>query len=77
MARSRQLPTTIDDFGFAWMVANPASVTRVAAFAHHLPTPDSNDGYQPAIAPGGTSVVDGAAFGYFGVTVWTMPKLPA
>ena len=67
----------ISDFGFAWNVANPASVTRVASFVHHLPTPGSNDGYQPAIAPGGTSVVDGAAFGYFGVTFWTMPKLPA
>jgi hypothetical protein len=52
-------------------------VTRVASFVHHLPTPGSDDGYQPAIAPDGTSVVDGAAFGYFGVTVWTMPKLPA
>ena len=72
-----QVGVRISDFGFAWNVANPASVTRVASFVHDLPTPGSNDGYQPAIAPGGTSVVDGAAFGYFGVTFWTMPKLPA
>ncbi len=71
-----QVNVKISDFGFAWNVANPASVTRVASFVHHLPTPGSNDGYQPAIAPGGASVVDGAAFGYFGVTFWTMPKLP-
>ncbi len=72
-----QVGVRISDFGFAWNVANPASVTRVASFVHHLPTPGSNDGYQPAIAPGGTSVVDGAAFGYFGVTFWTMPRLPS
>jgi hypothetical protein len=71
-----QVGVRINDFGFAWNVANPASVIRIASFVHHLPTPGSNDGYQPAISPGGTSVVDGAAFGYFGVTVWPMPKLP-
>jgi hypothetical protein len=72
-----QVGVRISDFGFVWNVANPASVNRIASFVHHLPTPGSNDGYQPAIAPGGTAVVDGAALGYFGVTFWTMPKLPA
>ena len=71
-----QTGVKISDFGFAWNVTNPASVVRVARFVHPLPTPGSNDGYQPAIIPGGTSVVDGAAFGYFGITFWAMPKLP-
>jgi len=72
-----QVNVKINDFGFAWNLTNPASVIRIASFVHHLPTPGSNDGYQPAITPDGTSVVDGAAFGYFGVTFWTMPRLPA
>jgi len=72
-----QVNVKISDFGFAWNLTNPASVIRIASFVHHLPTPGSNDGYQPAITPDGTSVVDGAAFGYFGVTFWTMPRLPA
>jgi hypothetical protein len=71
-----QVGVRVNDFGFAWNVTNPASVIRIASFVHHLPTPDSNDSYQPAIVPGGTAVVDGAAFGYFGIGFWTMPKLP-
>jgi hypothetical protein len=70
-----QVGVRINDFGFAWNVTNPASVIRIASFVYHLPTLGSDDGYQPAIAPDGTSVIDGAPFGYFGVTIWTMPKL--
>jgi WD40 repeat protein len=71
-----QVGVRINDFGFAWNVTNPASVIRIASFVHHLPTLGSDDGYQPAIAPDGTSVIDGAPFGYFGVTIWTMPTPP-
>jgi hypothetical protein len=56
-------------------VTDHASVIRIARFVHHLPTRGSDDGYQPAIAPDGISVIDGAPFGYFGVTSWIMPRL--
>jgi WD40 repeat protein len=70
-----QSPTwSVRDYVFTWNVTRPRSVTRVAAFSHPAPTPDGGgNGGQPMLAPDGRTVVDGAPFGSFGITLWQLP----
>jgi hypothetical protein len=67
-------PQSVRDYVFTWNLTRPRSVTRVAAFSHPAPVPvGGGDGGQPLLAPGWRTVVDGAAFGSFGITLWQLP----
>ena len=49
-------------------------MARVAAFTHPAPAPvGGGNGGQPMLAPDGRTVVDGAPFGSFGITLWNLP----
>jgi len=69
-----QAPTlAVRDFVFTWNVTRPRSVTRIAAFSHPAPDPvGGGNGGLPLLAPDGRTVVDGAPFGSFGISVWKL-----
>jgi hypothetical protein len=66
--------TSIRDYVFTWNVTRPRAVTRVAAFSRPAPIPDGGgNGGQPQLSPDGRTVVDGAPFGSFGISLWHLP----
>ena len=67
-------PQSVRNYVFSWNVTSPQSVTRSIALSRQaLPGPGGGDGGQPALAPDGRTVVDGAPFGDFGITLWQLP----
>jgi hypothetical protein len=67
-------PQSVRNYVFSWNVTSPRSVTRSIAFRRPaLPVPGGGDGGQPALAPDGRTVIDGAPFGDFGITLWQLP----
>jgi WD40 repeat protein len=67
-------PQAVRDVVFTWNVTSPRSVTRVATLSHPAPNPvGGGNGGLPLLAPDGRTVVDGAPFGSFGITLWKLP----
>jgi len=58
------------NYAFRWNVANPRSVSRMAALSHAVTI--SGGSSLPLLAPGGHTVVTGASSG-FAVTLWALP----
>ncbi len=59
---------------FTWNVTSPRSVMRLATLSHPAPNPvGGGNGGLPVLAPDGRTVVDGAPFGSFGITLWKLP----
>lgn len=58
------------NFAFRWNVANPRSVSRIAALSHAVTI--SGGSSLPLLDPGGHTIVTGASSG-FAVTLWTLP----
>jgi WD40 repeat protein len=67
-------PQSVRDVVFTWNVTSPRSVTLRTTFSRPAAASvGGGDGGQPALAPDGQTVVDGAPFSGFGITVWTLP----
>jgi len=69
-ANTPQASQVARNYAFLWNVANPRSVSRIAALSSAVTI--SGGSSQPLLAPSGRIIVTGASSG-FAVTLWTLP----